>query len=332
MLKLATVFFIVASSSMAQHPTFSFVAPTTSGRVTLPPQGGAWEPSEAGLYDDATRPVLQYRDGARDLVLSVLLFPNPGKAGTAEACRNSLIPGLTSALREHGAVLEAESQTLQRASNDLFLAVASYTIAKQGTIPLQQRNVFAFAGDTHTCAEMHISKVKAQASDQHVFDDLVNHFAVDLSYKPLAVDYETMGVIFFEGAKNYAASAVFYQRAYDELNPEERKSRMGRYTADRLTLSYGMAGDLKQSRATAQAAIAVDPAYPLYYYNLACADAESGDAAAAKIHLQQAFERRANTLQGEPFPDPTKDDSLQKLKADKPFWDLATSISAQLKK
>lgn len=97
-------------------------------------------------------------------------------------------------------------------------------------------------------------------------------------------------------------------------------------------MALGMSGNLKDSRAVNQAAIDKDPTYPLYYYNLACADAESGNPSDARPHLRQAFDRRANTVKGESFPDPTADDSLKKLSADKDFWNLATSISQQLKK
>lgn len=68
-----------------------------------------------------------------------------------------------------------------------------------------------------------------------------------------------------------------------------------------------------------KAAVQADPAYPLNYYNLACADAEEGNAAVAKLHLQQAFDRKANVIPGENLPDPTKDDALLKLKYDNAF-------------
>ena len=88
----------------------------------------------------------------------------------------------------------------------------------------------------------------------------------------------------------------------------------------------GMSGDLKDSRAVAEDAIAADPEYPVNYYNLACMDAEQGDAAGAKMHLQQAFDRRANVLKGESMPDPTKDDSILKLKKDKAFWAFVLTL------
>jgi len=91
-------------------------------------------------------------------------------------------------------------------------------------------------------------------------------------------------------------------------------------------MSYGMAGDLKRSRAINESAIQQDPTYPLYYYNLACADAEAGDVTAARTHLQQANDRRNNVLNGETFPDPSKDSSILKLKKDKDFWQFVQSL------
>jgi hypothetical protein len=86
-----------------------------------------------------------------------------------------------------------------------------------------------------------------------------------------------------------------------------------------------MSGDLKNSRAVAEIAIKNDPDYPINYYNLACADAEEGNTNAARVHLQQAFDRRAN-LKGESMPDPTKDNSILKLKKDQEFWKFVLSL------
>jgi hypothetical protein len=66
--------------------------------------------------------------------------------------------------------------------------------------------------------------------------------------------------------------------------------------------------------------------HPLNYYNLACADAEQGNASDARTHLQQAFDRRANIIKGESMPDPAKDDSILKLKNDKAFWTFVLAL------
>jgi tetratricopeptide (TPR) repeat protein len=102
-----------------------------------------------------------------------------------------------------------------------------------------------------------------------------------------------------------------------------------RVTTDQLVMSLGMSGDTQKSRAVAEKAIAADPDYPINYYNLACADAEQGNPTEAKMHLKQAFDRRANVLKGESMPDPTKDDSILKLKNDKEFWAFVLVLSKQ---
>ena len=88
-----------------------------------------------------------------------------------------------------------------------------------------------------------------------------------------------------------------------------------------------MNGNLQGSRSYAERGIKKDPDYPLNYYNLACADAEEGNAKDAKLHLQQAFDRKANTIPGAKLPDPTKDDSIVKLKKDKTFWAFVETLS-----
>ena len=127
-------------------------------------------------------------------------------------------------------------------------------------------------------------------------------------------------------------AATAYSAALKLVDQSDDPLKWRRVITDQLTMSLGMSGDLKQSRAVNQAAIAKDPDYPLYYFNLACADAESGDALAARTHLQLAFDRRANMLKGESFPDPAGDDSIQKLKSNKDFWFFVESLSKQLGK
>jgi hypothetical protein len=64
----------------------------------------------------------------------------------------------------------------------------------------------------------------------------------------------------------------------------------------------------------------------LYYYNLACADAEEKKLADARRHLQEAFARKANLISGEAMPDPTKDDSFLPYRNDKDFWTFVKGL------
>jgi tetratricopeptide (TPR) repeat protein len=124
----------------------------------------------------------------------------------------------------------------------------------------------------------------------------------------------------------YKASAPIYADYLKSLPNDKSHLLQRRVATDNMGMALGMSGDLDGARKVFQEASSEDPDYPMYYYNLACADAEQGDAADAKLHLQQAFAHKANTIPGEKLPDPTKDDSILKLKSDKNFWAFVQTL------
>ena len=331
MKKVILMFALLAPAARAQKHGFNFVAPSITGRIVLPVTGADWSTRDLKLYDEGTRPVIFFVDQKSGLDLSVILFSNDTGKSTAESCRDALVPSLAKHMKQ-SASLENERYETLTAANGAILAIGSYLIAKEGNVPVRQQNEFGFLASASTCAEIHLSKVSFKPEDQKLFDTVLSQFTFDAEYKPALQDYVILGVAFYRNAKNFPAAALYYQRAFDLLPASEYKTTTGRYLSDQLTLSYGMAGDVKRSRAIAETAISRDPTYPLYYYNLACADAESGDALSARTHLQQAFDRRTNTLEGESFPDPASDDSIRKLKSNRDFWAFVQNLSQQLKK
>jgi tetratricopeptide (TPR) repeat protein len=91
-------------------------------------------------------------------------------------------------------------------------------------------------------------------------------------------------------------------------------------------MAYGISGDTSKARSIFESAIARDPDYPMYYYNLACADAQEKKLGDARIHLQQAFARKTNMIPGETLPDPSKDDSFLPYQNEKDFWQFVESL------
>jgi tetratricopeptide (TPR) repeat protein len=100
--------------------------------------------------------------------------------------------------------------------------------------------------------------------------------------------------------------------------PSARIAR--RIARDQAGMSYGISGQYVKARAIFETGVAEDPDYPMYYYNLACADAGENKLPDAQAHLEQAFVRKSNVNQGETMPDPTKDDSFLPYKGNKAFW------------
>jgi len=209
-------------------------------------------------------------------------------------------------------------------TDGVMLATITYLLDMSLGGGPHQRNLFGFAGNSKTCAEIHISGTAGTPQEQAAMSAVLAEFHPDLSYQPTASDYFTLASLLFKGSPGLAAP--YYKASLDAMPDGAKFLTARRVTTDQLVLSLGMSGDLKNSRAVAMMAIAADPDYPLNYYNLACADAEEGNAAEAKTHLQQAFDRRANVLKGESMPDPSKDDSILKLKKDKAFWSFVLTL------
>jgi tetratricopeptide (TPR) repeat protein len=126
----------------------------------------------------------------------------------------------------------------------------------------------------------------------------------------------------------YKGAAPIFEEALAKLNEStgiETKT-MRRVVTDQAGMSYGMSGNIPRARIIFERAVAEDPDYPMYYYNLACADAEEKNLTGARNHLQQAFDRKANVIVGEQMPDPTADESFLPYRNDKEFWTFLLSL------
>jgi len=291
------------------------------GAIALP-HGQDWKAEMLTVYDKGTRPVAQYSKANSGLTVSFIIFENLSGQPTAEGCRIDTINPILEhdskliSKRIDGEVKNAAGETLATTSYlvDMSLAVSGH----------HQHNLFGFAGNAKTCAEMHISSVLETPAEDERMKALLIDFHPDLAYQPTALDYFRLASILFKNSPGLAAP--YYKSSLDAMPKGASSLTLRRVATDQLVMSLGMSGDLKNSRAVAENAISTDPDYPLNYYNLACADAEQGNAAEAKLHLQQAFDRRANVIKGEKMPDPTKDDSFLKLKSDKAFWAFVLSL------
>ena len=321
---------LVPLSAAAQSTShdLTLVMPHGPGKITIHLADG-FHPSSIALYDDGSRPVLGIVNDQNGLDVSYILFPNDTGGPTAESCRDAVVPIILHSMDGNSSI-QNQVSAVRTLKDGRSVATTSYFVAKMKDLPLRQQELFGFFGDKDSCAEIHISRAGSAPSDTKLLDAELEHFDYAPGYVPSSVDYGGLASVFFEQAHDPKSAAPYYQSALDNLTDKPIGSysplTLRRVLTDQLSMSYGMAGDLKRSRAVNEAAIAKDPDYPLYYYNLACADAESNDAASARKHLEQAFARRANTLPGEHMPDPATDDSILKLKHDAAFWSFVQAL------
>jgi tetratricopeptide (TPR) repeat protein len=208
-----------------------------------------------------------------------------------------------------------------KSDSGVDIALADYEQGKDSNPYHYARRAFVASGDL--CADISISGANKLMVD--TTDQMLHSLVFDSTRPPDFFTKSRYATVLYDHHA-YGAAAPIYVSALSLVDKVADSLKWRRVTTDQASMAYGIAGDLKRSRDINEAAISRDPNYPLYYYNLACADAEEGNAAAARGHLQQAFDRRANTIPGEKMPDPTHDDSILKLKHDRGFWSFVQTL------
>ena len=248
--------------------------------------------------------------------LGFLFLPEPAQE-TAVACREWM---LKSESREAGyrKVLGKREFT---STSGVSIAQVDYLQSKQPDAHQFVRRFFVASGDLCLDASLlAVNQIMADAASS-----LTSSLVFDPAREPGFFEITRYAFVLFQHGQVKAA-APLYERALAFVDNVPDAAKWRRVTVDQASMSYGIAGDLVRSRALNEAAIQRDPDYPMYYYTLACADAESGDAIAARKHLQQAYARRANVIPGEHMPDASQDDSILKLKTDKEFWNFVQTL------
>jgi tetratricopeptide (TPR) repeat protein len=146
---------------------------------------------------------------------------------------------------------------------------------------------------------------------------------MDPNYTPQFSDVSLYAQVLFL-AHEYRAAAPIFEKALAMVPVDGAPFRSAtfarRVMRDQAGMSYGIAGDFKKARSIFEKGTTEDPDYPMYYYNLACADAGESKLSEARLHLQQAFDRKANLNPGETMPVATQDDSFLPYKGNEEFW------------
>jgi len=188
---------------------------------------------------------------------------------------------------------------------------------------------FVASGDV--CGDLAIYSSKPLSLHDADVAAIFASYTFDGDYVPTSGDAFRYGYTLYQ-TRMYAAAGPIFEIALAKLTddpapwPSVKTAR--RVMRDKAGMSYGIAGEVEKARAIFEKGIAEDPDYPLYYYNLACADAEEKKLGDTRVHLQAAFARRANMIPGETIPDPTKDDSFLPYRGNKDFWAFLEKLQA----
>jgi tetratricopeptide (TPR) repeat protein len=185
--------------------------------------------------------------------------------------------------------------------------------------------LYGFYGSTDQCLSIEVYSDPGTKLDLDKASSFLARQKYDAAYVPTSSDKFIYAEILYRH-QQYKAAAPIYADYLQSIPNGKAHQIQRRIATDEMGMALGISGDVDGARKVFQEAIKSDPDYPLYYYNLACADAEEDNAKGAKMHLQQAFDRKANTIPGETLPYPAKDDSILKLKQNKDFWAFVQTL------
>jgi len=149
---------------------------------------------------------------------------------------------------------------------------------------------------------------------------------------PKKADMRTLhqrGHYLFHSGEYAKAIPIFEElmRRYNSIKPDSRSSTDQAYmmrivAIDELGMAYGITNQLDKAEKTFRYGLSINPNYPLFWYNLACAEAERGNLPAALEHLKKAKDNKRHKFDLDVWPDPRTDSSFTKFYSDGRFKDF----------
>ena len=253
-------------------------------------------------------------DGHMEMLAFLFLTPE-NTSQTAASCRQAELDAIT---KNSGG--KVKLQALNPGEKDTK-GVATMSLLYPGG-----EHLYKYSGSGDQCISIEAYPDKGSTLNHARASAFLERQGYDPGYVPTSKDKFIYAEVLYK-SEQLKASIPIYEDFLATTPATKETLTLRRVATDNMGMALGMSGQVNEAREVFLDAAKKDPDYPLNYYNLACADAEQGDVANARIHLQQAFDRKANTIPGEALPDPTKDDSILKLKKDKSFWTFVETLN-----
>lgn len=192
--------------------------------------------------------------------------------------------------------------------------------------------VRGFIAGQSLCGDIEIYSDETIRPQDPAIHTILASVSFDATYQPMFADAALHAEMLFRKGQPRSAGPL-WEKALGMVpadgSPFPSALIARRVARDQAGMSYGMSGNIAAARAIFEQGVKEDPDYPMFYYNLACADAEEKNIAAARTHLQQAFDRRTNVNPGEKMPNPTEDDSFTPFRSNKEFWAFLQKLIAK---
>jgi len=318
---------VCAVSALAQ------TTPSSAYRLALPDHKGQlkWSIEGFKIIENSAKANgrelgVRGRDSSGQLTFLAFLFVAPETAPmTSTKCRDT---ALTQDKKMNATLKIVRTSEIPRPGG-LPVALVSYTTGnRDGSTTYRVRG---YVATDDICGDLEFYGSKPINDDDADFKKTFLSYQMDANYTPQFSDVALYAQVLFQHNDHRAAAPIF-EKGLTMVPPDGAPFKSAkiarRVMRDQAGLSYGISGDFAKARSIFEKGVVEDPDYPMYYYNLACADAGEKKLSDARRHLQQAFDRKANVNPGEAMPVPTQDDSFLPYKADKDFWAFLQSVQS----
>jgi hypothetical protein len=298
-----------------------------------------WKITELSAKENGTEFGIRAADGDNEFL--GFLYPADKRNGAAIACRESMLkserldnsPDATDrATMKSDSGIEIATVLISRRDHT---KLSDHVAGANVTNAITHMGFRAFIGSGDLCADMNfdfpLTSPDVQKAAIESFQSELRTLEFDPQAKSTflaAFTYATVDLTHFLPKGALAGYGV----ALDRVKFSDDPKKWASITTDQRSIAFAMIEGTKQVPSACKEAIAHNPDYPGAYYLLAKWSAEANDVDAARAYLQQAFDRRGNTLPGEIFPDPTNDGSLLQLKSNQNFWGFVQDLSNQMKR
>ena len=146
----------------------------------LLPTSSEWKPKLLTAYDKGSRPVAESENETTKVIASFIIEGNMTGKPTAESCRKDVMDGIRKG--ENGPLISNQTEGEMSDGHGGNFATASHFTYIDATS--HNHDVFVFAGNKRTCAEIHISTVSGKPDEDKRLADALAEFLPDLSYNP----------------------------------------------------------------------------------------------------------------------------------------------------
>ena len=169
----------ILNKPVPKHAPQMLVTWYGTGGIPLP-MSPDWNLEQLTAYNNAACPSALFTNAKTGLKASFLISANLSGDPTAEGCRKDIMDGIR---KQEPKLISNETTGQMPDGHGGTLAVASHFSYLNATS--HNHDVFAFAGNAKTCAEIHASTVSGRPNEDKNLAEALALFHPELSYRPV---------------------------------------------------------------------------------------------------------------------------------------------------